>query len=164
MNLLLIRHGIALPEGPGLPDHERPLSAEGRERFQRAVLGLQRLGLRLDRVCHSPLRRAIETAELLMPLVEGTAVCSTALARPPSKELLDEVIGEQVALVGHQPWMGDTVAWLTTGSTQRGGTFAFKRGGVAWLEGAPKPGRMVLRAFLPPKVLRTLAEAPTLSG
>ena len=53
---------------------------------------------------------------------------------------LDEIIGEQVALVGHQPWMGEAVAWLTTGSTQRGSSFIFKRGGVAWLEGSPKPG------------------------
>lgn len=161
MNLWLIRHGIALPEGPGVPDHERPLSPEGRERFQQAVAGLQRLGFKLDRLCHSPLRRAVETAELLMPLLHGEAVRSAALARPPDQGWLAEMVGEQVALVGHQPWMGEAVAWLTTGSIQRSGTFVFKRGGVAWLEGSPKPGRMVLRAFLPPKVLRTLAAVPT---
>ena len=39
-----------------------------------------------------------------------------------------------------------------------GSVFAFKRGGIAWLEGQPQPGRMVLQAFLPPKVLRELGE------
>ncbi|MGE3537978.1 MAG: phosphohistidine phosphatase SixA [Candidatus Tectimicrobiota bacterium] len=158
MQLLLIRHGIAAPEGPGLPDHARPLTPEGRERWQQAVRGLQRLGVQLDRVCHSPLRRAVETAELLMPLLRGEAVRSAALASPPGQAWLDELRGECVALVGHQPWMGEAVAWLTTHARQRGSTLVFKRGGVAWLEGPPQPGRMVLRAFLPPKVLRTLAE------
>ena len=32
--------------------------------------------------------------------------------------------------------------------------FLFKKGGVAWLEGRPRPGEVVLRAFLPPKVFR----------
>jgi phosphohistidine phosphatase len=63
-----------------------------------------------------------------------------------------------VALVGHEPWMGELVAWLTTGAPPHGSVFAFKRGGVAWLEGQPQPGQMVLQAFLPPKVLRELGE------
>ena len=80
----------------------------------------------------------------------------TLLARRPSQDLLDAVAGERVALVGHQPWLGELVDWLITGDQGDGRGFAFKRGGVAWLEGRPKPGRMVLRAFLPPKALRAL--------
>ena len=81
-----------------------------------------------------------------------------ALARAPSQDVLDALDGTRVALVGHEPWMGELVAWLTTGATLHGSVFAFKRGGVAWLEGQPQPGQMVLQAFLPPKVLRKLGE------
>jgi phosphohistidine phosphatase len=70
--------------------------------------------------------------------------------------LLEMLRGDRIALVGHEPWMGELVAWLTTGTPADGSVFAFKRGGVAWLEGALQPGQMVLQAFLPPKVLRTL--------
>ena len=157
MELFVIRHAIAVPGSMLLADAERPLTPQGRERFAQAVRGLQRLKVRFDRLYHSPWRRAAETAELLAPVLEGKAVCSPALARAPSQVLLDVLVGERVALVGHEPWMGELVAWLTTGAPD-GSVFAFKRGGIAWLEGQPQPGRMVLQAFLPPKVLRALGE------
>ena len=157
MELFVIRHAIAMPGSMLLADADRPLSPKGRARFAPAVMGLQRLKVRFDRLYHSPWLRAVETAELLAPVLDGKAVCSPALARAPSQALLDALVGERVALVGHEPWMGELVAWLTTGAPD-GSVFAFKRGGIAWLEGQPQPGRMVLQAFLPPKVLRELGE------
>ena len=55
--------------------------------------------------------------------------------------------------------MSDLLAWLITGSPSAGAMFAFKKGGVAWLDGPLRPGGMVLRAYLPPKVLRALGSA-----
>ena len=162
MELFLIRHGIAVPGSAGRSveaDAERPLTPQGRERFAQAVRGLQRLEVRLDRLYHSPWLRAVETAALLRPILEGEVVSSAALARPPSQALLQDLVGERIALVGHQPWLGEWLTWLLTGAQAGGSAFAFKRGGVAWLEGQPQPGRMALRAFLPPKVLRRLGEA-----
>jgi len=156
MELFVIRHGIAVPGSTLLADADRPLSPQGRKRFSQAVMGLQRLGIRCDRLYHSPWLRAVETAELLGPVLDGEMVSSPALARPPSQDLFDALVGERVALVGHQPWLGELVYWLIVGDQADGSGFAFKRGGVAWLEGRPKPGRMMLRAFLPPKVLRAL--------
>jgi phosphohistidine phosphatase len=158
MELFVIRHAIAVPGSMLLADADRPLSPKGRERFSQAVLGLQRLKIHFDRLYHSPWLRAVETAELLAPVLDGKAVCSPALVRAPSQDLLDVLVDARVALVGHEPWMGELVAWLTTGAPPHGGAFAFKRGGIAWLEGQPQPGRMALRAFLPPKVLRALGQ------
>ena len=158
MELFVIRHAIAVPGSILLADADRPLTPKGRKRFSEEVLGLQCLKVRLDRLYHSPWLRAVETAELLAPVLDGKAVCSPALARAPSQDLLEALVGERVAVVGHEPWMGELVAWLTTGAPRDGSVFAFKRGGIAWLEGQPQPGRMVLQAFLPPKVLRELGE------
>jgi len=158
MELFLVRHGIAAPGSAFRTDAARPLTPQGRERFAQAVMGLQRLGVRLDRLYHSPWLRAVETAALLGPVLEGEAVSSAALTWPPGQALLQGIVGTRVALVGHQPWLGELLHWLLTGQSD-GSAFAFKRGGVAWLEGKPQPGRMVLRAFLPPKVLRVLAGA-----
>ena len=157
MELFVIRHAIAVPGSMLLADADRPLSPKGRKRFSEEVLGLQCLKARFDRLYHSPWLRAVETAELLAPVLDGKAVCSPALARAPSQALLDALVGARVALVGHEPWVGELVAWLTAGASD-GSVFAFKRGGIAWLEGQPQPGRMVLQAFLPPKVLRELGE------
>jgi phosphohistidine phosphatase len=158
MELFIVRHAIAVPGSMLLADADRPLSPKGRTRFAQAVLGLQRLKVRFDRLYHSPWLRAVETAELLAPVLDGQAVCSPALARAPTQDVLEALVGARVALVGHAPWTGELVAWLTTGALSDGSVFAFKRGGIAWLEGQPQPGRMVLQAFLTPKVLRALGE------
>jgi len=158
MELFVIRHAIAVPGSMLLADADRPLTPKGRKRFSEEVLGLQCLKVRFDRLYHSPWRRAVETAELLAPVLDGEAVCSPALARAPSQDVLDTLVGARVALVGHAPWTGGLVAWLTTGAPPDGSVFAFKRGGLAWSAGLPHPGRMVLQAFLPPKVLRELGE------
>lgn len=167
MELFLVRHAIAAPRselaGKGLPDAERPLTRQGRERFAQAVAGLQRLGIRLRQVHHSPWLRAVETAALLTPVLKGDLLPTLALARPPDAALLRGINQTPAALVGHEPWMSELLAWLVTGSAA-GATFAFKKGGVAWLEGPLRPGSMVLRAHLPPKVLRALGGAESGHG
>lgn len=159
MQLFLIRHAIAALRSPALPDAERPLTRQGRERFVQVVAGLQRLGIQLRQVHHSPWLRAVETAALLAPVLQGDLVPTRALARPPATALLHEIDRAPAALVGHEPWMSELLAWLVTGSPAAGATFAFKKGGVAWLGGPLRPGGMVLRAHLPPRVLRALGGA-----
>lgn len=158
MHLYLIRHAIADPRLPGAPDADRALTYEGRRRFSQVVAGLAALEVRFDRVYHSPWRRAAETAALLKPLQPGELVSTEQLAQAPSEALLSQLEGEQVALVGHEPWMSDLVATLCLGPATIGGAFLFKKGGVAWLEGQPTPGRMVMRGFLPPKTLRLMGK------
>src|SRR5205814_163337 len=105
MELFVIRHAIAVPGSMLLADMDRPLTPQGRERFAQAVLGLQRLKVRFDRLYHSPWLRAAETAKLLAPVLDGKALDSPALARAPSQDLLDTLdtfVGERVALVGHE--------------------------------------------------------------
>ena len=157
MELFLVRHAIAVPRTLTLPDEQRPLTRQGRERFAQAVSGLERLGVQLRQVHHSPWLRAAETAALLAPVLRGELLTAKALARPPDVSLLDEIDQSPAALVGHEPWMSEWLAILVAGAAASGVMVAFKKGGVAWLEGQPRPGGMILRAFLPPKVLRTLS-------
>ncbi|GAB4328222.1 MAG: histidine phosphatase family protein [Candidatus Zixiibacteriota bacterium] len=157
MDLYLIRHAKAAPRSPELEDALRPLTPEGKRAFAIAVEGMARLGLTFDRLYHSPWLRAVETAELLIPLVHGETVSTMHLADDPSSALLRELSGQRVALVGHEPWTSELVGWLIHGDRAAGDGFCIKKGGMVWLEGKPAPGQMVLRAFLPPKVLRALS-------
>lgn len=159
MELFLVRHAIAEPRTFTVPDAQRPLTRRGRERFAQAVAGLQRLGVQLREVHHSPWLRAVETASLLAPVLKGDLLTAQALARPPDASLLDEIDKTPAALVGHEPWMSEWLALLVAGSNASGAMVAFKKGGVAWLEGQLRPGGMTLRAYLPPKVLRALGGA-----
>lgn len=150
----LVRHARAVPFGGGLPDSERALTPEGAERFRKQVRRMEKIGFRFDRIYHSPLERAVQTAELLVPLLDGELVATEHLAAPPSEALLSEVRGESVALVGHNPSMPELLAWLLTGNRDHAGAFRFKKGAVAWVEGEPVPGGMELRGFLSAKVLK----------
>ncbi|GEM82963.1 phosphohistidine phosphatase [Meiothermus hypogaeus NBRC 106114] len=157
VQLYLIRHAIALDAAPGQPDEARPLSQDGIQKFIGVVRGLKRLGVRLDRLYHSPRLRAVQTAELLVPLLEGETEVTPYLAAEPGPELLKTLQGNSVALVGHEPWISDLCAWLLHG--RRGGAaFPFKKGGVAHLEGTPKPGQMKLLGFWSPRILRRLGD------
>jgi len=157
MELFVIRHAIAVPRSPDLDDAARPLTPRGRARWERSVTGLERLGVRFDRLLHSPWRRAVETAEIARPLVDGACVASARLAMPPTQALLDELVGARVALVGHEPWLGELLALLIVGTIDAGARLELRKGGVAWLAGDPRPGAARVHAILPPKVLRAVA-------
>lgn len=151
MEVFLIRHASA-EDGPD--DAARPLSAKGRKRFKETVAGLVSLQVKFDRLLHSPKLRAVETAELLLPLVEGKRESTPLLAVAPSAALLELLRGPVIAAVGHEPHLSALLAWLVTGDAALGKGFELKKGAVAWLEGTPTPGAMRLRALLPPSASR----------
>ena len=157
MQLFLVRHAIAAASAPERPDASRPLTAEGREKFSRAVRGARALGWRFDHLYHSPLTRAAQTAELLAPLLKGPMTALPDLARAPDEEMLAHIEGTKVALVGHEPHLGALLSWLVTGDPGRGERFCFKKGGVALLVGEPRPGAMTLEGLVTPKLLRGIA-------
>lgn len=166
MELLIIRHATAVERIEGASetdDAARPLTARGRRRFRRVVRGLRKLGFAVDRVLHSPWIRAAQTADLLGRVVDGdldeARRVTPNLAGPPRAELFTDLAsagGDRVAVIGHEPWLGELLALLLTGSTQHGDDLPFKKGGVAVVDGTAAPGGMKLRAFLPPAVLRRI--------
>lgn len=156
MQLTLIRHAAAADPSSETADEARPLTAEGRDRFREIVAGMRRFGLRFDRLYHSPVLRAVETADLCAPLVEGETVVTPLLTRAPGPDLLAALEGDRVALVGHQPWLGETLSLLLLGDRRHGDRFPFKKGGVALLEGEARAGGMRLTAMLPPRALRRM--------
>ena len=150
MELTLVRHAIA---EDGADDAARPLSKRGRQRFEDVVQELDSLGVRFDRILHSPKRRAVETAELLAGLCEGELQSTALLAKEPNVELWTLLEGERLAVVGHEPHLTALLSWLVTGEPT-GGNFVLKKGGVAQLEGEPTPAGMRLCTLLTPRVLR----------
>ena len=150
MDLFLIRHAIAEERRAGLLDADRELTDTGRARFEVMVKILERAGFRFDHVYHSPWLRAVQTAELLRPIADGPIISTDGLAQAPWAGLFASLEGEKLACVGHEPWMSEALSLLTTGDPNAL-SVRFKKGGVAWLRGVPRPGAMELRALLPPR-------------
>jgi phosphohistidine phosphatase len=156
MKLYLIRHAPAEPRGGPGEDAARQLSKKGRKRWARAARGLDRLGVRFDSVVHSPMLRAVDTAEEILRRCAGVSAVSARLAEAPGIELLAEISGECVALVGHEPWLSELAGLLVLGAPAQGSRILLKKGSVLCLDGELRPGGMQVTALLPMKVLAAI--------
>ena len=154
----MIRHAIAEDAAAGLDDARRQLTDEGEKQLKKVVKGLKKLDIQFERILTSPWARAARTAELLEPLCKTAPIATDLLCAPPRSELLAQIAehGDNTAVVGHEPWLSELVAWLAFGDTRHGEAFILKKAGVFWLEGSAIPGGMSVKAMLPPKLLREL--------
>lgn len=167
MQLLVIRHAIAEERETfartGQGDDLRPLTAEGRRRMRRAARGLRRAVPRIAVLAASPLVRAAQTAEVVARaygLPEWDTWAELAPGAPPGM-LLDRlrslhVQGGPVAVVGHEPDLGEMVSWFLSGHARS--FLEMKKGSACLLEldGPPDPERARLLWHLAPAHLRRL--------
>ena len=165
MQLLIIRHAIAVPSGtPDIPDEERPLTPRGKARFRSAARGLARICKRPDALLTSPLLRAAQTAAIAAKAWGKIAPeeCP-ALASGSFDELAAALAGYPdstlIALVGHEPHVSELLARLLGSS--RTDRLTFRKGAAALVE---LPGPLAeggaLAFYLPPRVLRRLGGGP----
>jgi phosphohistidine phosphatase len=162
--LFLVRHGDASPGEAGHRDDLRSLTPKGRRQIHELRRALKRLDVVFDRLHHSPLLRAVETAELLTGRLDGVTVVDPRLAGGPDLELLAALQGERVALVGHQPHLGELASMLIFGwkpieRPQDLGPLSIETGALCLLEGEPRPGGMRLRGLYSPRALKELSDA-----
>jgi phosphohistidine phosphatase len=167
VELYVVRHGIAFDRNAERwpDDRERPLTAEGAERFRSAARGLRRLVPRVDLVLSSSFTRAWQTATILQHVAHWPPPISCeALESGHAPEDITEVLRRyqltSVALVGHEPDLHILAAHLLTGE-QGAPLLAFKKGGVAHITIGKDmlPGTGELQWLLTPKVLRALNPA-----
>jgi phosphohistidine phosphatase len=164
VELYLVRHAIAEERGPKWPDDDlRPLTANGVARFRDVVRGLRALEIQPDVVLTSPLTRARQTATLLIDGLDRRPTLKVLPALVPGQSpeatlaaALRASNRERLALVGHEPGLGQLAAWLI-GTPQ---PLAFKKGGIARIDLSGRVGKADAKGqlvwFLPPKVLRAI--------
>ena len=147
MELLLVRHGKAedreLFARSGQSDEERPLTSAGTKKMKRETHALREFLPRLHTIGSSPLRRALQTAEILSDAYGCRLEPVEALAPGSGPELLLPWLKGQphaatVALVGHEPDIGGLACWLLAGKVAN--FIPFKKGGVCLLHIAGKVG------------------------
>ncbi len=155
MKLYFLRHADALD---GIPDEKRALSSEGCRAARALGKFLKKSGVSFDHACSSPLRRAIETAEIVLRQGDEPARVSLKIADTLLNETLPEAFdrwlagfgkNEHILLVGHMPSLSEHLGrWL---KVSRPEALAFPKCGLACLEiTGPREAR--LRFFLPPRL------------
>lgn len=128
MDLILWRHADA---EDGLRDSERELTAKGVKQAARMGKWL-RARLPDDAVILvSPAKRAQQTARALDRDIKTVREIGVAAA---PEDLLSAAgwpgADRTVVVVGHQPTLGQTAAWLMTGRKEE---WSLKKGAVVWL-------------------------------
>jgi phosphohistidine phosphatase len=121
VDLYLIRHADAVPLGEGgfTEDADRPLTETGQEQAKQLAIGLRQKGVHLSMVLTSPLLRARQTAEGMLSAWQDAGpelrVCEDLAPGGKRRRLsrfLKDLGQDRVALVGHQPDLGEYAAWL----------------------------------------------------
>lgn len=165
MDLYLMRHGIAVPQGTqGIDsDRERPLSPKGVKRMRKVARGLMALKISFDRILTSPLLRARQTADVVaqtLEIHEPPEELEELLPESSPQKLIDRLASLQVTggllLVGHQPLLGEIAAFLLTGKEME---MHLKKGGLCRIEvdDLPPKKNAILHWMLTSRQLRMLA-------
>lgn len=132
MEIILMRHGIAVQSSEGLEDSDRRLTEKG-------VSGIFEAGLKLRERVHidegiiiwtSPTKRTLQTAEIIAEELGITDITKYDFIQTGDYRLLEEQIKSArekstVIIVGHEPFLGMWSEYLS------GKKIPFKKGSIA---------------------------------
>ncbi len=154
MEIYLIRHGIAAERGTYADDEQRPLTKKGRDKTTKVAESLLARGLKFDLILTSPLVRADQTAEILQKTGLSPKITTFVPLKPDGEieewlEWLQQWQGQQqnstLALVGHQPDLGNWAEMLIWGTVKR--QIVVKKAGIIGIQ-LPSIGTPIARSTL----------------
>ncbi|MGB3404106.1 MAG: phosphohistidine phosphatase SixA [Microcoleaceae cyanobacterium] len=161
-NLYLIRHGIAADRDQYDSDEDRPLTTPGDRKTRKVAKRLYQFGIKFDRLLSSPLVRARQTAEILHESGLSSGVEEFSALSPEGKiqdwlnwyEQTDRIVNKSIALVGHQPDLGNWAEILVWGEARE--VLVVKKAGIIGIT-LPERGCLIANSELfwltPPKFL-----------
>lgn len=141
MELYLIRHGIAADKADYDHDEKRPLTEEGRKKTKNVAQQLHERKLHFDLILTSPLVRARETAKILQNIGLSSQVEEFSPLAPEGniedwvswlQERRQTANDQSIALVGHQPDLGNWAEVLIWGKAQE--KLVLKKAGIIGLQ------------------------------
>ena len=137
MEIYILRHGIAEDRGQG-PDAERALTGEGRQKLRRVLARAAKAGVSPSLILSSPLKRAVETAEMAASSLgyRGKIVQSDILLPQTAPDAFWQEIRSlrrESALLaaGHEPMLSTSIAWLLGAPALK---MDFKKGALARID------------------------------
>jgi phosphohistidine phosphatase len=129
MQLLVVRHARAKDRqqfaSSGMPDSERPLTAKGIRRMKKGARGLRSLVPCIDLLVTSPLRRAIETGQIISDVYGGIRFIERSeLAPAAAPQKLIDWLNDQperriTCVVGHEPDLSELLTLVLAQESKR---------------------------------------------
>lgn len=118
MRVYILRHGIAEEAAAGGSDAARALTADGRQRLRTVLARAREAGVRPSIILTSPLKRALQTAEIAAAVlgVKRQLVTTSSLAPSSSPQRVWNEIraqqAERLLIAGHEPLLSCLVGFL----------------------------------------------------
>ena len=161
---MLLRHAIAEEQSASGRDEDRRLTGEGKRKLREVVAGMRALELPVDVVMSSPLKRAVETAEIVADGYESKREIEITPALEPGAGP-DAVLAalahvgrpSGIVIVGHEPDLAALASTLLVGTPSLL-HMGFRKAGLAGIVVASLPPRAAgaLEFFLTPQQLRRI--------
>jgi phosphohistidine phosphatase len=158
MELYLLRHGVAEDGNAHLSDAERSLTSEGRRKLRTVLEAAAAAGLQPSLVLTSPLKRAVQTAEIAQEVLKYKNELLRTKALAPGatvEQVWDEIRVHSdeasLLLVGHNPLFSELSSYLLGSQEVH---VDFKKGSILRvdIERFPARPKGVLRWYLTPKL------------
>lgn len=165
MNLFILRHASAGTRRPNpLLDLKRPLDKEGKEHCLHLAYVLNALNVNFDVVVSSPLKRSLQTAQLVAtetgferPVVLSKGLAPEAKFADFQKLLAEYQATENLLVVGHSPNIQSFLGGLLVPPQQGHGAppqVRMRKGSIARVSLTKGPA--VLQSVLDPRTVKAL--------
>jgi len=119
MQIYILRHGIAEDAGPGQSDAERALTSEGRKKLRNVLRAAHEAGVKPALILTSPLKRAVQTAQLAAEMLDYKGELLRTKALEPGghpRMVWDEIRVHKdepaILLAGHEPLFSSLTAYF----------------------------------------------------
>lgn len=161
MQLILLRHGIAVDRSQNIDDAQRALTDVGVKKTSRAMAGLAKLIDAPAAIITSPKLRARQTADLAAAVFQCPVQSDEALADGSAQHIIESLAGrneQRLIAVGHEPTFSQVVEMLCFGRTTS--SIELKKAGCACIQTSSRltPGGASLQWLATPKMLRKLGK------
>jgi phosphohistidine phosphatase len=119
MQIYILRHGVAEDAVPGQSDSERALTPEGKKKLRNVLRAAHQASVSPALILTSPLKRAVQTAELAAEILDykGDLLRTKALEPTAHPRMVWEEIRVHkdepaILLAGHEPLFSSLTAFL----------------------------------------------------
>jgi phosphohistidine phosphatase len=119
MQVYLLRHGVAEEDRSGVSDAERRLTEDGRRKLRQTLEIAAQADVQPSLILTSPLKRAVETAEIAQrvlrykgQLEQTDALAPNSTVEQVWKEIRSRSKESAIVLVGHNPMFADLGGYL----------------------------------------------------
>jgi phosphohistidine phosphatase len=164
MDVIVLRHGEAGKSmRPSPADAERGLTVSGAEEVEDVARAMKKMKLGLDLIATSPLRRALQTAEIAARVLQKEDVLESWPELRPEGRTTDLYSrlsklppDSAVALVGHEPYLSAMVSELIGGG-EKSLRISLKKSGLAKVDVrgfTPRPQGELRWLLTPRQVIR----------